>query len=623
MISSSLLGRFARFVLSLFVGVGLALPAIASNITYEYTNGRLTKLTYDNGTVVAYTYDANGNRTGTQVTLPTPASLIATATSQTQVEVTWSAGGSTLYELERCTGAGCSNFSMVSSPATTPYLDSGLTHNTTYRYRARTYDAAGNYSNYSAVASVTTAADATAPTTPNNLSATAVGAQINLAWTASTDSGGAGLSGYKIERCQGASCSGFAQIDVSPGASYQDTSATPGLAYRYRVRAYDGAGNNSGYSNTANVTALDTVAPSAPTGLAGSAPSSTSVSLSWNASTDNVAVTGYRVYRNGTQVGTLTVSAPHSGTVNYTDTNSLQGSTTYTYTVRAYDAASNLSGQSNQATVTTPDTIAPSVPTGLSGTASSGTQVNLTWNASTDSGGSGMADYLVYRNGNQVATRTVTNYSDTSLSPATQYTYTVRARDHAGNRSAHSSTLSVTTLDTIAPSVPTNVATTVLSDTQVKITWTKSTDTGTGVDKYRVYRGGTQIGEVTATNSPSFTDSNVSPFNTYSYTVRAYDGAGNSSALSSAATAVTSKQITDSSGNVLSAASSLYVRTNTCPYQNTCVWYVRKNYGDNSSVVSVQGTTSPACTSGSTTSISAGYQRSGCILRAAPSKYGN
>ena len=623
MISSSLLGRFARFVLILFVGVGPALPAIASNITYEYTNGRLTKLTYDNGTVVAYTYDANGNRTGTQVTLPTPASLIATATSQTQVEVTWSAGGSTLYELERCTGAGCSNFSTVSSPATTPYLDSGLTHNTTYRYRARTYDAAGNYSNYSAVASVTTAADATAPTTPNNLSATAVGAQINLAWTASTDSGGAGLSGYKIERCQGASCSGFAQIDVSPGASYQDTSATPGLAYRYRVRAYDGAGNNSGYSNTANVTALDTVAPSAPTGLAGSAPSSTSVSLSWNASTDNVAVTGYRVYRNGTQVGTLTVSAPHSGTVNYTDTNSLQGSTTYTYTVRAYDAASNLSGQSNQATVTTPDTIAPSVPTGLSGTASSGTQVNLTWNASTDSGGSGMADYLVYRNGNQVATRTVTNYSDTSLSPATQYTYTVRARDHAGNRSAHSSTLSVTTLDTIAPSVPTNVATTVLSDTQVKITWTKSTDTGAGVDKYRVYRGGTQIGEVTATNSPSFTDSNVSPFNTYSYTVRAYDGAGNSSALSSAATAVTSKQITDSSGNVLSAASSLYVRVNTSPYPNTHVWYVRKNYGDNSSVVSVQGTTSPACTSGSTSSISAGYQRSGCILRAAPSKYGN
>lgn len=622
MTSLSLLGRFARFVLITFVGVGLALPSIASNITYEYTDGRLTKLTYDNGTVVQYTYDANGNRTGTQVTLPTPANLIATATSQTQVEVTWSAsGGSTLYELERCTGAGCSDFSTVSSPATTPYLDIGLTHNTTYRYRARTYDAAGNYSNYAAIASVTTAADATAPTTPSNLSATAVGANINLSWIASTDSGGAGLSGYKIERCEGASCSGFAQIDVSAGESYQDTSATPGSAYRYRVRAYDGAGNNSGYSNIANVSALDTVAPSAPTGLAASSSSSTSVSLSWNASTDNVAVTGYRVYRNGTQVGTLTVSAPHSGTVNYTDTSSLQGSTTYTYTVRAYDAASNLSGQSNQASVTTPDTIAPSVPTGLSGTAASGTKVNLTWNASSDTGGSGLAGYRVYRNGTHIATRTVTNYSDTPLSPATTYTYRVAARDDAENQSAQSTAVSVTTLDTIAPSVPTNVATTVLSDTQVKITWTKSTDTGTGVAKYRVYRGGTYIGEAAATNSPTFTDSNVSPFNTYSYTVRARDVAGNESASSSAATAVTSRQITNSSGNVLSGAP--YVRTITCPYQNTCIWYVRKNYGDNSTVVAVQGTTSIPCTSGSTTNITQGYQRSGCVLRAAPSKYGN
>ena len=331
---------------------------------------------------------------------------------------------------------------------------------------------------------------------------------------------------------------------------------------------------------------------------------------------DNVAVAGYRVYRGGTLIGT-------SSTNSYSD-NTVSGSTSYSYRVSAYDAAGNHSAQSSAYTITTPDTIAPSVPTGLSGSAPNSTTVNLTWNASTDTGGSGLAGYRVYRGSTLIATRTVTNYSDTSVSPSTTYSYRVAAFDNAGNVSSQSSAINVTTPappDTTAPSVPTGVATQVLSDTQVKITWSASTDTGgSGLAGYRIYRGGTQIGTSTTT---SFTDANVSPFNSYSYTVRAYDGAGNISAHSSSATAVTSRQITDSSGNVLSSASSLYVRVNTCPYQNTCVWYVRKNYGDNSSVVSVQGTTSPACTSGSTTSISSGYQRSGCILRAAPSKYGN
>ncbi|MDG6105812.1 DUF4832 domain-containing protein [Dactylosporangium aurantiacum] len=85
----------------------------------------------------------------------------------------------------------------------------------------------------------------------------------------------------------------------------------------------------------------DTTAPSAPSGLTSPAKTSTSVSLSWTASTDNVAVTGYRVLRGGTQVGTT-----------YTDSG-LTASTAYTYTVRAYDAAGNVSAASGPLTVTT------------------------------------------------------------------------------------------------------------------------------------------------------------------------------------------------------------------------------------------------------------------------------
>jgi YD repeat-containing protein len=556
----------------------LALPAAASNITYEYTNGRLTKLTYGDGTIVDYSYDANGNRTGAVVTLPVPANLVATATSQTQIQLTWSAstssGGILGYELQRCVGAGCANFSTISTSAATPYSDSSLSQNTTYRYRIRAYDVAGNFSGYSAIASSTTVADVTVPTVPTSLSATAAsGTQINLSWSASTDSGGSGLSGYKIERCQGSACGGFAQIAVNSDASYQDVALSAGVTYRYRVRAYDGAGNDSGYSNTATATTTDTVAPSAPTGLAATAPTSSSVNLTWTASTDNVAVTGYKVYRGGTQIGTTSATS-------YTD-NSVAGSTAYTYWVSAYDAAGNDSAQSNASTVTTPDTLAPSVPTGLSATTPSSTQVNLSWNASSDTGGSGLAGYRIYRGGAHIATRSVTNYSDTSVAASTTYSYRVAAYDNAGNTSAQSAAKSVTTPappDTTPPSVPTGVTTTVVGDNQVNVSWSASTDTGgSGMAGYRIYRGGVQIGTSTTT---SFSDLTVSPFNTYSYTVAAYDGASNVSGQSSAATAVTSRQITDSSGNVLSAASSLYLRTTTSPYPNTHVWYVRKNYGD-------------------------------------------
>jgi hypothetical protein len=92
----------------------------------------------------------------------------------------------------------------------------------------------------------------------------------------------------------------------------------------------------------------DTSAPSAPANLVSGSPSDTSVSLSWDASSDNVGVTGYRVYRDGTMVGSPTGTS-------YTDTG-LTPATSYSYTVKAVDAAGNLSGPSNTVTVTTTTT---------------------------------------------------------------------------------------------------------------------------------------------------------------------------------------------------------------------------------------------------------------------------
>src|SRR6202034_1286741 len=99
----------------------------------------------------------------------------------------------------------------------------------------------------------------------------------------------------------------------------------------------------------------DTTPPSVPTGLSATAVSSTQINLSWTASTDNVGVTGYDVFRNGTQVGTTTTT-----TTSYQDTG-LTAGTTYSYTVAAYDAAGNVSAQSTAASATTTTTTTTTV----------------------------------------------------------------------------------------------------------------------------------------------------------------------------------------------------------------------------------------------------------------------
>src|SRR5437667_118862 len=129
--------------------------------------------------------------------------------------------------VERCPGACCSNFAQIATPAGTTFSDTGLAASTFYSYRVRATDAANNLSAYSSTASASTPAppDTTPPTAPTNLTATAASAsQINLAWTASTDN--VGVTGYMVERCQGAACSNFAQISAPAGTTFSDTGLT-------------------------------------------------------------------------------------------------------------------------------------------------------------------------------------------------------------------------------------------------------------------------------------------------------------------------------------------------------------------------------------------------------------
>ena len=184
----------------------------------------------------------------------------------------------------------------------------------------------------------------------------------------------------------------------------------------------------------------DTTAPSIPTNLSATAISSSQINLAWTASTDNVATTGYKVFRAGVQIATVTTGTAYQNT-------GLTAGTAYAYTVSAYDAAGNNSAQSASVSVTTQaaaDTTAPSIPTNLSATAISGSQINLAWTASTDNVAT--TGYKVSRAGIQIATVTTgTAYQNTGLTAGTAYAYTVSAYDAAGNNSAQSASVSATT----------------------------------------------------------------------------------------------------------------------------------------------------------------------------------
>jgi chitodextrinase len=203
----------------------------------------------------------------------------------------------------------------------------------------------------------------------------------------------------------------------------------------------------SGGSGSGGGAGGDTSAPTAPTGLIATPVGTTRIDLGWNASTDNVGVTGYVIRRNGVQVGTR-------ATTSFSDTG-LSAATTYTYSVAAFDAAGNFSSATTLSAATPGlggDTTPPSTPAGLAATVAGSSAINLQWNAATDN--VGVTGYIVRRNGTPVATPTSTSYADTGLSAATTYAYTVAARDAAGNTSAQSPEVLATTDPASGGSLP-------------------------------------------------------------------------------------------------------------------------------------------------------------------------
>ena len=173
------------------------------------------------------------------------------------------------------------------------------------------------------------------------------------------------------------------------------------------------------------------------------------------------------------------------------------------------------------------DTTAPVFPSGVNGTAISISQVTITWAASTDSGGSGLAGYHVYRDGVLIGTITGTTYADSGLSAATQYCYTIVAYDNAGNDSSASSQICVTTLSSSPsdPAPPSNLAATIVTATFVTINWQDNSNNELGFQIQRATSidGPWSVIGTAGANVTSFTDRGVSPNITYYYEVAAFN----------------------------------------------------------------------------------------------------
>jgi len=385
--------------------------------------------------------------------------------------------------------------------------------------------------------------DTEAPSAPGAIvTSNITSTSATLTWGAATDN--IGVTSYYVYR------DGVRIAILGNVLTYNATGLAASTNYGFVVRAVDGAGNLGNGTAVAYLTTAsnaDTQRPTTPQTLSATNITKSTFTLNWTASTDNVGVTGYEVYRNNARVSTVT------GTT-YSATN-LQAGTAYSYYVIALDQAGNRSNGSAVLTVTTatdPTTQPNSAPSDLQLVDTTLTSITISW-AAPASQPNGLSGYIVLYDGNEVPTDASTTQATISgLTESTTYEFTVVALSSTNVRSEESAPLSATTDhsgDTTAPTRPLNLVASQVSDQSATITWTASTD-DTGVYSYTIYLEGVELdnieafylnedGETVYPSTLTYTAPFLGPNTTYEFYVRAEDAAGNVSSGSDILTVTT------------------------------------------------------------------------------------
>lgn len=376
-------------------------------------------------------------KTPASPTLPAPPTgLTATAVSSSAINLAWTDASANEdgFKVERSTDG--LNFLPLATVGANVVngADTGLNPSTTYYYRVRAFNAAGD-SAFSAVASAMTFD--VPPSAPTGLTATAGVGQVNLSWNAA-----AGATSYRVQR---AGLSGGPYATLAAGVtltSYTDLSGVNGTTYFYVVSAINASGESAN-SNEASAAPQPPPPPSAPTGLTATAVSSSQINLAW---TDTATTeTGFQIERSADGVNFAQIATVGANVTSYSSTG-LSPATTYHYRVRASSGSgdSAFSNPANATTLAAP----PAAPGNLTATAISKSQINLAW---TDNSGNEQG-FKIERSTNgstytQIATvgANVLSYQSTGLTANKLYYYRVRAYSAAGN-SPYSNTASARTL---------------------------------------------------------------------------------------------------------------------------------------------------------------------------------
>jgi chitodextrinase len=281
----------------------------------------------------------------------------------------------------------------------------------------------------------------------------------------------------------------------------------------------------------AGVTRRDRTPPTTPTNLRITATTDTTISLAWNASTDNSGNFSYRVTESS-PFNTYTVAVPQTRTtITFTR---LWPQQTYRYTVFAVDAAGNRSGDSNTVSYTVPADVTPPTPAPqLTVTPISPARAGFSWTQSRDN--VSQVRYTLYANGIPRASLfDYTHHTDFDLTPATTYEFQVIASDVFGN-AVEGNTVTMTmpsTTDTVPPTAPTNLTGAAIEN-EVHMNWGLSTDNADpqSVILYEFYLNGVTNPDNVAFGSSGFVYCReASGFTTV--VARAVDSSGNRSAPS-------------------------------------------------------------------------------------------
>ena len=394
-------------------------------------------------------------------------------------------------------------------------------------------------------------------------------------------------------------------LTVSSGANsktYDGPALDPSKQYRLSIRGWGRISTSDpDYTSlpatitdfTVAASAGDTQSPSSPTGLVATPVSPSQINLSWSASTDNVGVTGYKIYRNSVYLISITSTS-------YSDTG-LSAGTSYNYTVAAYDAAGNISSQSGSVSATTQSASnIPNAP-GLSGNLYAyGVAVNFTWsdNSTNETG------FRLYTRplGGDWRRATQSDFSANSTQMAiTDYNITVGTHEYKLNAcnsygcSVDSNIVSITFTASTFAATPSNLSA-LVNGSSVILNWTDNANNETEYKVYQLASDGSvlaQIGFGLAANSTSYTHSAVTA-GTYKYRVNActtgcslssnqptvtVSGSGGSD-TSAPSTPTGLSAITTSSSQInlsWSASTDNVGVASYAIYRNGAIWYTTSN----------------------------------------------